>query len=556
MLSTVANGSAIQLPRTGQTNCYNNTGAPLLSCAGTGQDGDLLAGVPWPSQRFSAGSGALAGCITDNLTGLMWVQSPATSTSNWQTALDYANTTLNASGGLCGFTDWRMPGIVELESLVNAGQPDQSVWLNTQGFSNILTSGIYLSSTSYPTSKSIAYHVYMNEGSVTNGNFKNNTGFNLLAVRGTPAGAPADVWESGQQTCSSTAGGVVLCGGTGQDGDKLPGVAWPNPRFTANGNGTVTDNLTGLIWLKNADCFGKQEVWASALISANTLKGDNSLCSLNDGSTAGDWRLPNKKELFSLMDYEYSAPAVANTAGTGKWAAGDPFDNVQSGLYWSSSTDEAGAAYAWAANFNNAVIVGMAKTTIANFGYHVWPVRGGQVVILKSLTISTPGPGSGTVTSNPAGINCGSSCTARFPRNGTVVLSAVPTPGGSVFSGWTGDAGCGDRVVLDTNKNCTATFDFCQAQASSPAEIGSTTFGSIALAYAGAGVPAAADIIKIIGSNQLENLVFNDPGGKNITLQGGYDCTFTTQGAPTIISGSLTVYTGSVIFDRIAIGNN
>ena len=36
------------------------------------------------------------------------------------------------------------------------------------------------------------------------------------------------------------------------------GVAWPNPRFTDNGNGTVTDNLTGLIWLKNANCFGKE----------------------------------------------------------------------------------------------------------------------------------------------------------------------------------------------------------------------------------------------------------------------------------------------------------
>ena len=38
------------------------------------------------------------------------------------------------------------------------------------------------------------------------------------------------------------------------------GVAWPNPRFTDNGNGTVTDNLTGLIWLKNANCFGTKKL--------------------------------------------------------------------------------------------------------------------------------------------------------------------------------------------------------------------------------------------------------------------------------------------------------
>jgi len=42
----------------------------------------------------------------------------------------------------------------------------------------------------------------------------------------------------------------------GDDGDLKKGVVWPNPRFTDNEDGTVTDNLTGLIWLKNANCFG------------------------------------------------------------------------------------------------------------------------------------------------------------------------------------------------------------------------------------------------------------------------------------------------------------
>ena len=49
---------------------------------------------------------------------------------------------------------------------------------------------------------------------------------------------------------------------TGSDGDLQKGVAWPNPRFTDNANGTVTDNLTGLIWLKNANCFGRP-VWTA-----------------------------------------------------------------------------------------------------------------------------------------------------------------------------------------------------------------------------------------------------------------------------------------------------
>jgi hypothetical protein len=46
---------------------------------------------------------------------------------------------------------------------------------------------------------------------------------------------------------------------THDDGDLKKGVAWPTPRFTKNNNDTVTDNLTGLIWLKNANCAGAGE---------------------------------------------------------------------------------------------------------------------------------------------------------------------------------------------------------------------------------------------------------------------------------------------------------
>jgi hypothetical protein len=51
--------------------------------------------------------------------------------------------------------------------------------------------------------------------------------------------------------------------GTNDDGALQNGVTWPSPRFRDNCNGTVTDNLTGLIWLKNANCFGVQ--WTAAL---------------------------------------------------------------------------------------------------------------------------------------------------------------------------------------------------------------------------------------------------------------------------------------------------
>jgi hypothetical protein len=60
--------------------------------------------------------------------------------------------------------------------------------------------------------------------------------------------APMPVRKTGQATSYTTTGG--------EDGDLQKGVAWPNPRFTDNGNGTVTDNLTKLVWLKDAGALG------------------------------------------------------------------------------------------------------------------------------------------------------------------------------------------------------------------------------------------------------------------------------------------------------------
>jgi hypothetical protein len=84
--------------------------------------------------------------------------------------------------------------------------------------------------------------------------------------------APADLPKTGQTTSYST----------GDDGDLERGVAWPSPRFTDNGNGTVKDNLTGLIWLKDANCFSRR-TWAQALSDANSLA--NGSCGLTDGSS-------------------------------------------------------------------------------------------------------------------------------------------------------------------------------------------------------------------------------------------------------------------------------
>ncbi|MEO5368016.1 MAG: Ig-like domain-containing protein, partial [Magnetococcus sp. WYHC-3] len=148
---------------------------------------------------------------------------------------------------------------------------------------------------------------------------------------------------------------------SGDDGALQRGVAWPSPRFLDLGNGAVTDNLTGLVWLKDANCFGTPS-WLVALSAANALASGS--CGLSDGSVAGDWRMPNRKEMLSLFDYARSQPSLP---------AGHPFTNV-SAYYWTSTTYAGDANAAWEIYPFNAVLVPYTKTGVDM----LWPVRGGQ----------------------------------------------------------------------------------------------------------------------------------------------------------------------------------
>jgi len=70
--------------------------------------------------------------------------------------------------------------------------------------------------------------------------------------------------QTGQTTCYDSSGTVIPCAGTGQDGEKRAGVAWPDPRFTVSGD-SVPDNLTGLMWAKNGKLPNGQRNWQGAL---------------------------------------------------------------------------------------------------------------------------------------------------------------------------------------------------------------------------------------------------------------------------------------------------
>jgi hypothetical protein len=175
-------------------------------------------------------------------------------------------------------------------------------------------------------------------------------------------GGLCGIQKTGQTDCSDAAGSPIDCAGTGQDGEYQKGAS-VDPRFTDNGDGTVTDNLTSLIWLQNSNCFGNRD-WSSALLDANLLATGS--CGLTDGSVAGDWRLPNVRELQSLIDFSEYNPALP---------AGHPFPGAQSLSYWSSTSHAYEASYAWYVYNFYGYVDSAAKTRTDRY---VWPVRGGE----------------------------------------------------------------------------------------------------------------------------------------------------------------------------------
>jgi len=191
--------------------------------------------------------------------------------------------------------------------------------------------------------------------------------------------APARVGETGQKTCFDEAGAVIDCAGTGQDGDIQPGVVWPSPRFVDNGDGTVIDMLTGLVWLQDASCseLAGTDVdgatnWVTALTAAAALA--DGMCGLSDGSVAGDWRLPSINGLQSLVDYQYCDPALSDAAGTAQWSEGDAFSGALSDYYWSSTSCLCYLSSAWSVNLTDGGVYDDGKV----YSLNVWPVRGGH----------------------------------------------------------------------------------------------------------------------------------------------------------------------------------
>ena len=155
------------------------------------------------------------------------------------------------------------------------------------------------------------------------------------------------------------------------DGALQTGLADVGSRFTDNGNGTVTDNRTGLIWLRNARSSASAIPWTAALSAVTSLNSTGNFMGFpsedtsNGGSHQTDWRLPNSRELLSLIDFGVAHPLALPT--------GHPFLGLPPTTYWTSTTMRGNTNQAYAVGTGYGGIHLRNKTS----SYRVWPVRGG-----------------------------------------------------------------------------------------------------------------------------------------------------------------------------------
>jgi len=172
---------------------------------------------------------------------------------------------------------------------------------------------------------------------------------------------------TGQTACYDVAGNVIACDSAeypGQDGFYQKGCPQEG-RFVDNGDGTVTDNCTGLVWQKDtADVNGDGQIiyeWDGGDLI--TWQAALKYCESLEFAGHDDWRLPNVRELQSIVDYGRWNPSI------------DPVFGAESGWYWSSSTGVGNPGYAWYVNFGGGN-VGLDSADVHGSRNFVRAVRG------------------------------------------------------------------------------------------------------------------------------------------------------------------------------------
>ena len=310
------------LLHTGQSRCYNRAGQEI-SCPGSGHDGDLQTGIPWPVDRFELQEKK----ILDRLTGLVWSRDANINTfpCTWQESFQQIKELSREYYG--GYSNWRLPNRNELRSLMSY-QARKPPLPDDHPFTNVFL-GWYWTSTTAVINPAYAWSVHLEGARMFYGRKDQYQLFWPVRGKGN-AVLPA----TGQEKCYDVSGNVIDCSGTGQDGDLLLGSTWPHPRFMEE-SGLIHDRLTGLGWAAHCDLTGNPVNWRQALYAVQ----DANMAGL-DGRH--HWRLPNINELASLVDCSCQSPALPQM---------HPFRGLQDG-YWSSTTSLFEPDWAWVLYLN------------------------------------------------------------------------------------------------------------------------------------------------------------------------------------------------------------
>lgn len=262
------------------------------------------------------------GTITDMITGLMWQKSPDTDGDgdiDYEDKMSYDEALANAlSFNLGGFTDWRLPTIKELYSLIMFSGKDISPestdantpFINTDFFDfayGDIDAGERIIDAQFATSTLYVSTTMMGNETMFGVNFADGR------IKGYPTGPMPGQTASKQFYVLYVRGNATY------------GIN----EFIDNGNGTITDNATGLMWMQADN--GSPVNWENALTYSENF----------EFAGFDDWRLPDIKELQSIVDYSRS-PSTTGTAAIDPLFICSKIVNEAGELdypfYWSNTT--------------------------------------------------------------------------------------------------------------------------------------------------------------------------------------------------------------------------
>ncbi len=417
-------GWGCELPATGQTTCWDSNGN-VIPCAGTGQDGELREGAPLAYVDHGDGT------VTDVNTGLMWEKLSHDGTVHddhntytWANAISGHVATLNSTN-FAGHNDWRLPNVRELLSIVTYQNLLPTV---APAFDNHCSSGCDVTrcsctfsgdtwtSTSEADSPSNQWFVDFQDGQVGAG-LEHGSG-PVRAVRDASTGCPLPA--TGQTTCWDSSRNVIPCAGTGQDGELRKGAPLA---YVDNGNGTVTDLNTGLVWEKLSDdgtVHDKDNLytWADAFTAH--------VATLNGMSFAGhtDWRLPNVRELQAIVDYQTINPAVASAFNNNcsRGCQATTCSCTASGDYWSSTSSVSDPWNAWYVRFSYGRVDAFGRTGGKSSAASVRAVRGAS-----TSNTTTSSTSSTTTSTSTTQAPTTTTSTTRAPTTTTTTSTTTTT---------------------------------------------------------------------------------------------------------------------------------